>query len=83
MKWVLVVSMFLGHDAGPVSFATEAECMAAAAWIAEADPALERIDDPDIVEGHIRPVIRGTIECQGPEDRLEYQAPPPPRPEPA
>ncbi len=83
MKWVLVVSMFLGYDVEPVSFATEAECMAAAVLIAEADPTLEWIDDPDATEGWIEPVIRNTIECEGPEDRLEQEAPPAPNPEPA
>lgn len=73
MEWVLVASMFLGFDAGSVEFATEAECMAAAAIIAEADPTLEWIDRPGVLKGHIRPVVRNTIECVGPEDPLGYE----------
>ena len=82
MEWVLLISMFLGFDVESVEFATEAECMAAAAIIAEADPTLEWIDDPDAAEGWIQPVIRNTIECEGPEDRLEVEAPPAPHPAP-
>ncbi len=82
MEWVLLVSMFLGYGVEPVSFATEAECMAAAELLAEADPTLEWIDDPDKYDGLIQPVIHNTIECEGPEDRLEYVPPPPPTPEP-
>ena len=73
MKWVLAVSMFLGFDVVSVEFATEAECMVAAAIIAEADPTLEWIDRPGVLKGHIRPVIRDTIECVGPEDPLSYE----------
>jgi len=83
MEWVLLVSMFLGFDVEPVDFATEAECMAVAALFAEADPTIEWIDVSGAVAGWIQPVIRNTIECEGPEDRLEQEAPPPPRPEPA
>ena len=83
MEWVLVISMFLGFDVEPVEFATEAECMAAAALIAQADPTLEWIDDPDTFGGGIQPVIRNTVECEGPEDRLEQEPPVLPPAQPA
>ena len=44
--------------------------------------AMHWIDDPDKLDGLILPLIHNSIECEGPEDRLEYEAPPPPRPEP-
>ena len=67
MKWMLVV-WFLGLDIDPVLFATEAECMAAAAEFAEAKPNVEWVDDRRELQMLIQPVLRATAECVGVDD---------------
>ena len=68
MKWLLLVSALLGTDVDPMLFATEAECMAAAAAVAEANPGWEWLDRPGAASELRQLVARNIIECVGAED---------------
>ena len=68
MKWMLVVWAFFGSDIDPMRFATEEECLAAAATFAVAKPNFEWVDDPRELAMLIQPVLRATAECVGVDD---------------
>ena len=77
MNWMLVVSAFVWWDYDPALFATEAECMAAAKAVVEANPGFEWLDGPSGLRGWIHPhelegwiplVGRSTVECVGAEE---------------
>lgn len=68
MKWMLVVSMFAWSDVDPALFATETECLAAAAAFVEAIPSFEWVDDPRESQMLIQPVVRATAEWVGVDD---------------
>ena len=80
MKWILVVSAFLGTDADPMLFATEVECVAAAEAVVEANSGFEWVDGPSGLKGWIHPhqlegwiplVGRSTVECVGADEESD------------
>ncbi len=68
MKWLLVASALLGTDADPMLFATETECMAAAASVAEANPGWEWVDRPGAASEAHQLVARDIVECVGADE---------------